>query len=73
MNIHAGVPAAIAQIAVAALLLVGCASSGHRTRHASTMATGRNDHAGEFCSGRTQARYTGEGLICVTGRLRPTR
>jgi hypothetical protein len=36
-----------------------------------TMANGRHDRVGEFCSGRDQARYTGEGLICVTGRLKP--
>jgi hypothetical protein len=37
------------------------------------MATGRHDHAGQFCSGRHQAKYAGEGLICVTGRLEPTK
>jgi hypothetical protein len=42
-------------------------------KRASTMATGKHDHAGEFCSGRDQARYAGEGLNCVTGRLRPTK
>ena len=42
-------------------------------KHAPTMATGKHDHAGEFCSGRDQTRYAGEGLICVTGRLKPTK
>jgi hypothetical protein len=42
-------------------------------KRASTMATGAHDHAGDFCSGRDQARYAGEGLICVTGRLKPTK
>jgi|GEM_PF-3857147 hypothetical protein len=36
----------------------------------SQVATGRHDHAGQFCSGRSDARYAGEGLICVTGRLK---
>lgn len=42
-------------------------------RRASTMAIGNHDHAGEFCSGRDQARYADERLICVTGRLTPTK
>jgi hypothetical protein len=46
------------------------ASGGKR---APTMATGKHDHAGEFCTGRRQARYAGEGLVCVTGRLKPTK
>jgi hypothetical protein len=33
------------------------------------MATGKHDHAGELCSGRYNARYAGEELTCVTGRL----
>ena len=44
-----------------------------RAKRAATVATGEHDHAGEFCSGRDQARYAGEGLICVTGRLKPTK
>ena len=49
-------------------------STGASTaKHAPTMATGKHDHAGEFCSGRDQARYVSEGLICVTGRLKPTK
>lgn len=40
-------------------------------RGAPTMATGNHDHAGESCSGRDQARYADERLICVTGRLKP--
>jgi hypothetical protein len=42
-------------------------------KRAPTMATGKHDHAGEFCSGRDQARYAGEGLICVAGRLKSTK
>jgi hypothetical protein len=42
-------------------------------RRATTMADGKHDHAGEFCSGRDQARYAGEGLICVAGRLKSTK
>jgi hypothetical protein len=42
-------------------------------KRAPTMATGKHDHAGAFCSGRDQARYAGEGLICVTGRLKPMK
>ena len=42
-----------------------------RAKRASSMATGRHDHAGEFCSGRDQSRYAGERLVCVTGRLEP--
>lgn len=38
-----------------------------------TMATGKHDHAGELCSGRRQAQYAGEGLVCVTGRLKPKK
>jgi hypothetical protein len=38
-----------------------------------TMATGEHDHAGDFCTGRDQPRYAGEGLVCVTGRLKPTK
>ena len=36
---------------------------------ASQMATGRHDEPGQFCSGRSNARYAGEGLTCITGRL----
>jgi hypothetical protein len=40
---------------------------------ASQMASGKQDHAGEFCSGRLNPRYAGEALICVTGRLQKKR
>jgi hypothetical protein len=102
MNIPSTVPALIAPIAAAALLLAGCGSSGKTAatstalaptatmigggtpavagstgtsgvKRAPTMATGKHDHAGEFCSGRRQARYAGEGLVCVTGRLKPAK
>ena len=42
-------------------------------KRAPRMATREHDHAGGFCSGRDQARYAGESLICVTGRLKPTK
>jgi hypothetical protein len=102
MKIRTTAPALTAPIAVAALLLAGCGSSGKTTARASvpaptatmvdsgtppvagstrtsgakrapTIATRKHDHAGDFCSGREQARYVGEGLICVTGRLKPTK
>ena len=45
-------------------------STAARSRSAvSQMATGEHDHAGQFCSGRSNARYAGEGLMCITGRL----
>jgi hypothetical protein len=52
--------------------VVGSTGTSRRKR-APTMATGKHDHAGEFCSGRRQTRYAGEGLICVTGRLKSMR
>ena len=62
--------------AVAVAVLAGCGGSHapavrslQSTGHPSTMATGSHDHVGEFCSGRDQARYAGERLVCVTGRL----
>lgn len=42
-------------------------------KRARTITTGERDHAGDFCSGRAPARYAREGLICVTGRLKPTK
>ena len=50
----------------------GPTSTSGDTR-APTMATGTDDHAGQSCSGRAEARYAGEGLICVTGRLKPKK
>ena len=38
-----------------------------------SVATGTHDHAGELCTGRDQAPYTAERLICVTGRLERTK
>lgn len=42
-------------------------------KRATTIATGKHDRAGESCSGRDQARFAAEGLVCVTGRLKPKR
>jgi hypothetical protein len=42
-------------------------------KRAPMMATGKHDHVDELCSGRDQARYAREGLMCVTGRLKPTQ
>lgn len=36
---------------------------------ARALATGRHDHAGELCSGRTEQRYTAEHMVCIVGRL----
>ena len=40
----------------------------HRTA-ATAIGTGKHDHLGELCSGRDEARYAGEGMFCVAGRL----
>ncbi|MBV8789313.1 MAG: hypothetical protein JOZ00_21850, partial [Mycobacterium sp.] len=40
----------------------------HRTA-ATQIGTGKHDHLGELCSGRDEARYAGEGMFCVAGRL----
>ncbi|MHB8692495.1 MAG: hypothetical protein ACYDHH_14745 [Solirubrobacteraceae bacterium] len=42
-------------------------------RRAPTIATSEHYRAGDFCSGRDQARYAGKRLTCVTGRLKPTK
>jgi hypothetical protein len=52
---------------------VAGATGSSRANRVPTIATRKHDHAGEFCSGRDQARYVGERLICVTGRLTPTK
>jgi hypothetical protein len=52
---------------------VAGATGSSRAKRAPTIATRKHDHAGGFCSGRDQARYVGERLICVTGRLTPTK
>lgn len=48
-------------------------TSTSKGKRASTVATGRHNHAGQPCSGRDQAPYADEGLTCVTGRLKPTK
>ena len=53
--------------------LGGSRTPSHRTaphRAAATeIGTGKHDHLGESCSGRDEARYAGEGMFCVAGRL----
>ena len=40
-----------------------------RRTAATQIGTGKHDHLGELCSGRDEARYAGEGMFCVAGRL----
>jgi hypothetical protein len=66
-------PAPVATIVASGTPPVAGSKGTSKGKRPSTIATGRRDHAGELCSGREQARYAGERLICVTGRLKPTK
>ena len=45
------------------------ASQGAGKPVARALATGKHDHAGELCSGRTEQRYAVEHMVCIVGRL----
>jgi hypothetical protein len=69
-----------AQAPTATLLATGTpprqGSSSPTTSSKSTnpaIATGRHDHLGELCSGRDEARFVGEDMLCVAGRLQKRR